>query len=149
MHSFAIPALLLSFASAVFSANCTSGLYIVVARGSGEKQGEGVTAAIAKMIEAEIPNSTSVGLVYPATLGNYIQSEEAGVTALQSVLDDYVASCPDGKIALLGYSQGAQVIGDVLCGASEAIVKPTAALPARFNDSSTLRSPSPLALSEF
>lgn len=39
---------------------------------------------------------------------------------MKRLIMEYVDQCPNGQIALLGYSQGAMVIGDVLCGFSEA-----------------------------
>lgn len=43
-------------------------------------------------------------------------SSAAGVVALKTQLEDQVEKCPGQKIVLLGYSQGAQVVGDVLSG---------------------------------
>jgi hypothetical protein len=39
-----------------------------------------------------------------------------GTTAMKGRISDIASSCPKTKIVLLGYSQGAGVIGNVLCG---------------------------------
>lgn len=39
----------------------------------------------------------------------------------------YQSCCPDSKMVLLGYSQGAHVTADFLCGRSEAGFSPTPA----------------------
>ncbi len=48
------------------------------------------------------------------TGGNYPQSVEDGVQELTGFLQDRVIECPDQKIVLGGYSQGAQVVGETL-----------------------------------
>lgn len=40
---------------------------------------------------------------------------------------DYQSCCPDSQMVLLGYSQGAQVTADFLCGRSELGFDPTPA----------------------
>ncbi|GAA5865760.1 hypothetical protein JCM8547_002769 [Rhodosporidiobolus lusitaniae] len=45
---------------------------------------------------------------------DYANSEAQGVTAMAAAIAAQEEKCPGGKIALLGYSQGAHVIGDVL-----------------------------------
>ncbi|KAF2722012.1 carbohydrate esterase family 5 protein [Polychaeton citri CBS 116435] len=96
---------------------CYSGVYIISTRGSTEPQGEGSIGAVSSMIKARVPNSASTGTVYPATLSNYQSSENQGVTALTSAIKSYVDACgASSRVVLLGYSQGAQVIADVLSG---------------------------------
>ena len=48
------------------------------------------------------------------TGGDYPQSVEDGVQELTGFLEDRVVECPDQKIVLGGYSQGAQVVGETL-----------------------------------
>lgn len=103
------------------SSNTTScaTLHMIVARASQESPGEGIIGAVATQVQSLIPGSDSEAVVYPATLANYVASESAGITGMQHLIASYEARCPNSKIALLGYSQGAQVVGDVLCGTSE------------------------------
>jgi hypothetical protein len=84
---------------------CATGLHIIAARGTGEAAGPGVIGTVANAVLAVVPGSTIVGLDYPATFRDYPQSEADGVDALQAAVSQYVASCSDGRIALLGYSQ--------------------------------------------
>lgn len=97
---------------------CAS-LHMIVARASLEAPGEGIIGSVVTQVESSIPGSDSEAVIYPATLDNYISSESSGVAGMKSLIISYEARCPRSKIALLGYSQGAQVVGDVLCGTSE------------------------------
>ncbi|KAF2755232.1 cutinase [Pseudovirgaria hyperparasitica] len=130
MHSTALLALgLASLASAwptlpsflqSRQATCVSGtaVYIISARGSTQAVGEGSLSQVSTLIKNSLPGSVSVGLDYPATLDNYESSENTGVVNLKKAITAYATSCPSSKIVLLGYSQGGQVIGDALGGAS-------------------------------
>ena len=112
--------LALAAASAAYAApvsSCAS-LHMIVARGSTEPPGEGSVGAITAQIQSLIAGSSSEGIVYPATLEDYQSSESQGAAAMVQAITDYVQACPTSKIALLGYSQGAQVIGDALGGGS-------------------------------
>ena len=53
---------------------------------------------------------------YPATLNNYNNSSLQGINALKTQLTNLVNSCPNTKVVLMGYSQGAHVVLDVLGG---------------------------------
>lgn len=57
----------------------------------------------------------------------YVQSETEGIGNLTELVTEYQSCCPQSKIVLLGYSQGAQVTADFLCGRSEAGFDPTPA----------------------
>lgn len=37
---------------------------------------------------------------------------------MMTLIESYAQACPDGKIVLMGYSQGAQVVADTLLGSS-------------------------------
>ncbi|KAJ4345423.1 uncharacterized protein N0V89_011553 [Didymosphaeria variabile] len=99
---------------------CVSGnaVYIISARGSTQAAGEGSLSTVSTLIKNALPGSVSVGLSYPATLDNYESSENTGVVNLKKAVTAYATSCPSSKIVLLGYSQGGQVVGDALGGAS-------------------------------
>lgn len=93
---------------------CAPGLYIIVARGSYEDVGEGSVMEVANMIEAQVPNSYSVAVDYPATIisleDNYFSSVNEGIEDARTKVQDYVTACGESsKIALLGYSQGGNV----------------------------------------
>lgn len=109
MRSLALSlALLAAGSSAVTAASaptCAKGLYMVVARGSEEAPGTGVTGNLTSQIAAKVPGSQVAAVDYPATLNDYESSEGKGVQAMQKLLNAYGQACPDSKIAILGYSQ--------------------------------------------
>ncbi|KAF5020049.1 hypothetical protein F66182_7930 [Fusarium sp. NRRL 66182] len=103
---------------------CADGLYMIVARGTGEDEGTGITGEVAQDVANRVNGSIIEPLDYPATFTDpfYEDSESAGVEALTSALTTYHDACPDGKIAvfdkLLTTRQGGQVTIDTICGGS-------------------------------
>lgn len=97
---------------------CVDGLYLIVARGTGEPEGTGTMGVLADDVAERVQDSEVVGLDYPATLADpiYIDSLQDGASELKVTIARYSDNCPDGKIAVLGYSQGAQVSLNALCG---------------------------------
>ncbi|KAK2770693.1 hypothetical protein FQN53_005383 [Emmonsiellopsis sp. PD_33] len=91
-------------------------LTILSARGSSESPGEGRLAAIADILTSTHANSVRRALDYPAKIFPYFPSLVDGINALVNLLNSTLTTCPDSKFVLMGYSQGAHVIGDVLCG---------------------------------
>lgn len=89
---------------------------IISARGSGEDPGEGKVGFVAAAIAATRPRSQRDAVDYPARLIPYSNSSSEGTAALTKQLTAFVQRCPKSKIVLLGYSQGAHIIGDTLCG---------------------------------
>ncbi|KAL6808864.1 carbohydrate esterase family 5 protein [Trichoderma sp. SZMC 28013] len=116
MRGLALSLSLLAASSTATAATCAKGLYMVVARGSEEPAGTGVTGNLTSQIAAKVPNSQVVAVDYPATLSDYETSEGDGVKAMQLLINNYSQACPGNKIAILGYSQGAQVSSDSVCG---------------------------------
>lgn len=95
---------------------CTA-VEIITARASGEAAGEGITGAlVTQIINSSHQTVGRASVTYPATLTNYPSSSAQGVSALKSQLTAQVQACPNQKIVLAGYSQGAHVILDVLGG---------------------------------
>jgi hypothetical protein len=117
MRSSVVTAVALAGA-ATAQVECARGLHIVVARGSNEPKGTGATGVLAEAIAERIPGSNVVALDYPATITdpNYIESVQEGGEEMREVIREYIDECPGGKIAVMGYSQGAQVSGDAFCG---------------------------------
>lgn len=90
---------------------------LVVARGTSESAGQGRLSTLTRSVDASTSSSVGVFSVsYPATAAfpAYRDSVAAGEKNLRSLLGSLHSGCPSAKFALLGYSQGAQVIGDVL-----------------------------------
>lgn len=99
-------------------------VHMIVARASGEPPGEGIIASLATALKQQIPGSTSEALVYPAKIP-YSGSIPIGVTAMKAAIAKYTQACPTGKVIILGYSQGAAVLTDTLCGGGGGDVGPT------------------------
>ncbi|HEX3759571.1 MAG TPA: cutinase family protein [Kofleriaceae bacterium] len=99
------------------SATTCADVAIITARASTEAAGEGITGAlVTQIINSSNQNISRASVNYPATLNNYNSSSLQGINALKSQLTTEVQNCPNQKIVLLGYSQGAHVVLDVLGG---------------------------------
>ena len=120
------------------AASCTDVQFIGL-RGSGENPPDSAThdmgALVGPMVDAAAalaPSGTTIsyyGLPYPAAdavtgvfNGNYFESEAVGVAELEIYLAATTASCPAMKLVVMGYSQGAQAVGDLLQGESAAVL---------------------------
>jgi acetylxylan esterase len=104
-------------AGAVPSSGGCAAVSIITARASTEAAGEGITGAlVTQVVNASRQTVSRASVNYPATLGNYANSQAQGVSAAKTQLTNLVNSCPNTKVVLLGYSQGANVVGDVLGG---------------------------------
>lgn len=104
-----------------FSTAC-SAVHILSGRGSTETVPEGSMETLAALIQSSYSPTSAVtreSVTYPATLQNYASSSAQGTKAVTKQLTAYVNRCPDAKIVLLGYSQGAQIILDSLCGGGD------------------------------
>ncbi len=90
---------------------------LIVARASTEAPGDGAIGALAEEIQKGVKATVSQQAVnYPAQLTPYEPSVVAGDSAIKKQLEEEASKCPSQKIVLLGYSQGAQIVGDVLGG---------------------------------
>jgi acetylxylan esterase len=98
------------------SASCTT-VHVIAARASTEAPGDGTIGSLVTLIQGDVSATVSQeAVVYPATLTNYASSVAQGDSAIKSELATDVANCPNEKFVLVGYSQGAQVVGDALGG---------------------------------
>lgn len=101
------------------SQTCYSGVYMIVGRGTDESPGEGKPAEVADMVVSALADSGSVAVNYPASLLDplYDDSVSDGITNTITEIQNYVDACGSkSKIALIGYSQGGNVMTDVLAG---------------------------------
>jgi len=113
--------------SASAAGTCSS-LLVIGARGSGEpytaiQHGLGTPNFVAwQQVQRRVPSADVYGLPYPASPVNslenlttgYWKSVSTGTAMLLTIIQQQVAACPNQRISLLGYSQGAQVIADIL-----------------------------------
>jgi acetylxylan esterase len=105
-----------AFATASSSTGCVAAT-VLAARASTEAPGAGTIGSLVKDIQASVSAAVSTSSVnYPATLTNYASSAAQGDSAMKSELTLIVDSCPSEKVVIVGYSQGAQLVGDVLGG---------------------------------
>lgn len=71
---------------------------------------------------ADLSNGNAIGAKLSAGMANdYGESVKQGVNELHAYLSKRIASCPDTKFILGGYSQGAQVIGQALIDMPEQV----------------------------
>jgi acetylxylan esterase len=106
---------------------CYSGVYVIGARGSDEAAGFGSVASVVSSVLSAVPNSGSIALNYPASVLDplYDDSVTDGINTMISLVQTYVDDC-GGEIVLTGFSQGANVITDMLAGGVD---KPTPLAP--------------------
>lgn len=102
------------------AAGCAD-VQIIATRASTERPGAGIIGTLVTAVESASKRSISTATTdYPATLSNYAASESKGVAALKQLAEAAVRQCPAQQLVLMGYSQGAQVTGDVLAGGTAA-----------------------------
>ena len=100
------------FGVAAASADQCADVDVVFARGTNEPPGMGfIGQAFADSLGAQLPGrSLAVYAVnYPAS-DDYLRSSSAGSDDATTHVENLVAGCPNTKIVLGGYSQGAAVI---------------------------------------
>jgi cutinase len=88
---------------------------VVSARGTDEPPGPGsIGQTFIDSLRSKIPGRSLevYGVRYPAT-DDFVRSESAGAADARAHVQSTVANCPDTRIVLSGYSQGAAVIDTV------------------------------------
>jgi Cutinase len=104
-------------AAAAPSSGCAD-VEVMVTRGTTESAPVGSMSSVAKAITSGTTKTVSTwGNPYPAS-ANFTSSAAEGVTDLVNRMNSQAKSCPSQKFVLLGYSQGAWVVGDALAGGS-------------------------------
>lgn len=97
----------------VEAADCTPYL-VVTARGTAEPRKKQLLGPVARAIEEARPDEVSrVDLDYPADTEVH-EGATLGTRLLVDTLNVQAAACPEQRFVLLGYSQGALVIGDAI-----------------------------------
>jgi acetylxylan esterase len=116
MYSLSLLSLLLLSTTSKASQFACAPVHLIVARASLEPPGYGIIGSLSRELQSRVPGTTSEAIAYPATLSDYGNSIAEGTAAVINRVTSYAQSCPSSKIVLLGYSQGAAIIGDALCG---------------------------------
>ncbi|KAF8155602.1 cutinase [Crassisporium funariophilum] len=114
----------LIIAASVISANATpapvtpcAAVHIIAARASTELRGAGIIGSLVEKVQDDSSQTVSTNAVdYPASLLNYASSSSDGTAATKTLLTNQVNRCPNQKIVLVGYSQGAHIVGDAVAG---------------------------------
>jgi hypothetical protein len=98
-------------------ANACPDLEIIGARGTTERPGLGVVLTpLAQQITRELPQTVrTTALDYPASF-NYTASVRQGARQLAADMESTAEECADTRFVLMGYSQGADVVGDAIAG---------------------------------
>lgn len=90
-------------------------IHYIIARGTTEGY-PGSLGSLVDILLAKFPNSNYEDIVYPATQETSTDSYWQGLANGTQQFTSYADKCPDSKIVLMGYSQGALVVGDLLAG---------------------------------
>ncbi|KAK7402690.1 hypothetical protein QQX98_011554 [Neonectria punicea] len=110
--------LLTSLISGVFSSLCTpapcTAVHVFLIRGTNEAY-PGLQKVAADAICADWDCSWS-NVEYQAVFHDYCDSVEGGIANTLTAVTEYAERCPEAKIVLSGFSQGGQVVGDLLGG---------------------------------
>ncbi|KAI2473604.1 carbohydrate esterase family 5 protein [Annulohypoxylon bovei var. microspora] len=92
-------------------------VHILGARETTAPPGLGSASTVVNLVQQANNGATSESIVYPAAGGNdYASSVSAGVLAVANQTNTFNQMCPDTKIVVVGYSQGAQIVDDAFCG---------------------------------
>lgn len=86
------------------SDDCASSVHAVIARGQGRGNDLDVMVNLQDAILQQIPGSTSLGLPYDHGGFNKFNDVYHGALMAQNYVKEYVKSCPQAKLALIGYS---------------------------------------------
>jgi len=116
------------------SDNDCPAVHIIGVRGTLEAPGNGELQKVVDVLLERLPGSDNIAIDYPATGieiggvdedGNpqliynfpaYRASVGLGASQFSNQVQSFSEACPDSAIVVMGYSQGAQVLGDSLCG---------------------------------
>ncbi|KAJ0106950.1 carbohydrate esterase family 5 protein [Diaporthe amygdali] len=90
-------------------------IHYIVARGTTEGY-PGSLGSLVDILLAKFPDSNYEDVIYPATQETSTNSYWEGLANATQQIKTYADTCTDSKIAVLGYSQGALVVGDLFAG---------------------------------
>lgn len=99
-----------------------SDIRVISARGSDEPypgRGGRMLGTICALFESEGLSCDYEDVSYPANIsysGIFCESAHVGAVNGRAQMTDYVQRCPDSRLVMMGYSQGASVVSDLLGG---------------------------------
>lgn len=83
---------------------CATGVHAILIRGQGPGDHLNVMVSMQNLVLQLIPGSSSVALPYHHGGPDHRVAAADGALLMQQYIRDYVASCPQSKIFLMGYS---------------------------------------------
>ncbi|KAI7269891.1 acetylxylan esterase precursor [Hortaea werneckii] len=95
-------------------------IHVVAARETTAPAGYGSASTFVNLILQAYPGSTSEAVNYPATGGNsYGTSVQQGTQNVANQINSFNQRCPNSRLVIVGYSQGAQIEDNALCGGGD------------------------------
>ncbi|RAL02609.1 alpha/beta-hydrolase [Aspergillus ibericus CBS 121593] len=113
-----LPSALTGVLAAHTGSNTCANVHMMLARGTTESY-PGLLGSLTDLVMAAVPDSDYEDIIYPATQEGSTPSYEEGIFNGTAQLKAYVAACPESKVVLFGYSQGAMVVSDMLAGGGD------------------------------
>lgn len=108
-----------TLAQSTGTGSCTD-VHIFLAKGWNEKYDDQRQTELVDAICNELDSSVSCDyediILNNLAGSHYCTAVTGGISAGKQQLQDYAANCPNSKLVMTGYSEGAQVIGDILAG---------------------------------
>ncbi|PVH70718.1 carbohydrate esterase family 5 protein [Cadophora sp. DSE1049] len=115
LGSFAISLATISNTTSLTNSTECAPVHVMAARGTTESY-PGTLTNLAELILANSTGSNYESIIYPATDETTADSYFVGRQAAADQLTSYVTRCPESKIVLLAYSQGAMITSDAIAG---------------------------------
>ncbi|EMF09156.1 carbohydrate esterase family 5 protein [Sphaerulina musiva SO2202] len=97
-------------------------IHIFGARESTVSAGYGSAKTFIDLINGAYPGSTSEAIVYPAAGGTnaaYASSVQNGTQSIANQINSFNEKCPSARLVVIGYSQGAHIGDNALCGGGD------------------------------
>ncbi|KAI1853150.1 hypothetical protein JX266_001856 [Neoarthrinium moseri] len=92
-------------------------IHVFGARETTAPPGFGSSQLVVRMITTANSGATSEAIIYPASSDpSYAISVSAGIEAVTKQATAFHQQCPESRIVMVGYSQGAQIMDDAFCG---------------------------------
>ncbi|KAF2458666.1 Acetylxylan esterase At 0.90 angstrom resolution [Lineolata rhizophorae] len=99
--------------------NCPP-VHVFGARETTVPPGMGSAGQVVNSIVQAHPGATSEAINYPAAGDNaYGSSVQQGTQAVADQVNSFAQRCPDTELVLVGYSQGAQIMDNAICGGGD------------------------------
>ncbi|KAF2170595.1 carbohydrate esterase family 5 protein [Zasmidium cellare ATCC 36951] len=95
-------------------------IHVFGARETTAAAGYGSSSTFVNAILKAYPGSTSEAINYPAAGGDsYASSVQQGTQNIANQINAFNKQCPSAKLVVVGYSQGAQIGDNALCGGGD------------------------------